>query len=321
MTIRILNVKDRLQIFLRLPFLFALSTLILNDHWLKQAHPSWLTGKLSDFSGLFVFVIFLFVILGQRVQTIKNLQALHVLVALIFVVWKLAPVEIFTHWLSAATGLAMPNRVKDATDLIALVMLLVSYRWIVPSLMSSSIRPQPLFARKVITLMVLLISGWSIMATPPPRPPQWTDLHYHSNKGTKHYYRISLSDGKCTLEVKGRVNWYDRDVFQLFILANYRKRESSNFKFIPTSLKFILHGKELKYFGGIEINNPDSKERREYITPSTEWNYYHIIRGKDDPIWRENRGTSRNFDFEIVFDSFVFYKDSVIFIDTIRGEL
>ena len=159
------------------------------------------------------------------------------------------------------------------------------------------------------------------MATPQLPPPQWTELNYHSSKGIRNYYRISLANGKCTLDVKGRTNWYDRDVFQLYILANYRKGESSNFKFRPISLKFILHGKELKYFGGIKIHSPNSKERREYITPSTEWNYYHIIRGKDDPIWRENRGTSRNFDFEIVLDSFVFYKDSVMFIDTIRGEL
>lgn len=160
--------KERLQILLRLPFLFALSTLILNDHWLKQAHPSWFTGKLSDFSGLFVFVVFLFVILGQRVQAIKNLQVLHFLVASIFVVWKLAPVEVFTNWLSVISGLPMPSRIKDATDLAALVMLLVSYRWLMPSLMSSSIRLRPLYARKVLTLMVLLISGWSIMATSLP---------------------------------------------------------------------------------------------------------------------------------------------------------
>ncbi len=36
-------------------FLAAVLLLLLNDHWLKQAYPGWLTGKLSDFAGLFFF--------------------------------------------------------------------------------------------------------------------------------------------------------------------------------------------------------------------------------------------------------------------------
>ncbi len=31
----------------------------MNDHWAKHAHPSWLTGKLSDFAGLLFFPLFL----------------------------------------------------------------------------------------------------------------------------------------------------------------------------------------------------------------------------------------------------------------------
>ena len=41
-------------ILLAWPFLIALLALLLNDGVLKYAYPGWLTGKLSDFAGLFV---------------------------------------------------------------------------------------------------------------------------------------------------------------------------------------------------------------------------------------------------------------------------
>ncbi|WP_434656468.1 hypothetical protein [Chromobacterium violaceum] len=34
------------------PALASLSLLLANDWWLKQHHPGWLSGKLSDFAGL-----------------------------------------------------------------------------------------------------------------------------------------------------------------------------------------------------------------------------------------------------------------------------
>lgn len=157
--------KERLHILLRLPFLLALTLLILNDHWLKEAYPSWLSGKLSDFSGLFVLAVFLFVILGRHVRTSRELQILHLLIAAIFTVWKLAPVEVLTGWLGNAIGIPMPSRVKDVTDLAALVMLPLSYKWLGHSLQRTRIVLRPPFARKALMTMVLLIAGWSIMAT------------------------------------------------------------------------------------------------------------------------------------------------------------
>ena len=37
-------------------FLVALAVLLANDLWWKAAYDNWLTGKLSDFAGLFVVV-------------------------------------------------------------------------------------------------------------------------------------------------------------------------------------------------------------------------------------------------------------------------
>lgn len=37
----------------------AMIAMALNDHWGKYYYPSWLTGKLSDFLGVFYFPIFI----------------------------------------------------------------------------------------------------------------------------------------------------------------------------------------------------------------------------------------------------------------------
>lgn len=37
----------------------AMVMMALNDHWWKQTFHSWLTGKISDFMGVFYFPIFL----------------------------------------------------------------------------------------------------------------------------------------------------------------------------------------------------------------------------------------------------------------------
>jgi hypothetical protein len=39
--------------------LFALATLMINDHLLKQYYPGWVTGKLSDIAGMVFFPLFL----------------------------------------------------------------------------------------------------------------------------------------------------------------------------------------------------------------------------------------------------------------------
>ncbi|HEX2896832.1 MAG TPA: hypothetical protein VHP63_02135 [candidate division Zixibacteria bacterium] len=157
------------SVLLRFPFIVSLSILILNDHWLKQSYPSWLTGKLSDFSGLFVFCVFLSVMLAPHLNSNKALFYLHLFVAALFTVWKIVPIELFTHWVSVSAGIPMPSRIKDSTDLIALVSVIFSFFWLKQPLsvkMSNSnyYRAVP----KFVVVSILIITGWSIMATPPP---------------------------------------------------------------------------------------------------------------------------------------------------------
>ncbi|WP_281328756.1 hypothetical protein [Polyangium sp. 6x1] len=45
--------------------LFALATLVVNDHVLKQRHPGWVTGKLSDVAGMVFFPLFLLAVIDM----------------------------------------------------------------------------------------------------------------------------------------------------------------------------------------------------------------------------------------------------------------
>jgi hypothetical protein len=109
-------------------WLGALALLVLNDHLLKGGGllPGWLTGKLSDFAGLLVAPAVLATLLG--VASRRGLLAAHAAVCAGFSLINLFPgIARAVEALTAPTP--FPWRITvDPTDLIALPMLVVSYR-------------------------------------------------------------------------------------------------------------------------------------------------------------------------------------------------
>lgn len=103
-------------------FLLGLGVLVVNDHYFKLAYPNWFTGKVSDFAGLFILPVFLSAVSGRSVALNCFLSAL------VFTVWKSPLVE---PLITAGNAMGLPfHRTIDFTDLIALVMLPLSYRYI-----------------------------------------------------------------------------------------------------------------------------------------------------------------------------------------------
>jgi hypothetical protein len=108
----------------------ALALLALNDHVLKQggALPGWLTGKLSDFAGLYVAPALLATVL--RTRSWRALALCHLAVGAGFAAINLDPscaawcvralARVGIHW----------RIVADAGDLIALPSVLASYHWL-----------------------------------------------------------------------------------------------------------------------------------------------------------------------------------------------
>jgi hypothetical protein len=115
--------------------LAAIALLLLNDHVLKQLFPSILTGKLSDFAGLFFFpflaaaVVGLAGVHGRRRGPHPVMAACFAATALCFALIKVDPASnaFAVRSLQAAWGLPV-RIVRDPTDLVALAALWPAWR-------------------------------------------------------------------------------------------------------------------------------------------------------------------------------------------------
>ena len=157
-----------------IPFLGALFTLLLNDFFLKPSLHNFLTGKISDFCGLFVFSIFWTALFPNR----KNI--IFFLTAILFVLWK-SPystpfIEVFSRHLFPI------GRVIDLSDLAALLVLPLAYKQLS--------KPQ----EKVFSHPYLIgtITIFSFCATSSQRNHQSFDLPQYVLLQTPHHIPDSL---------------------------------------------------------------------------------------------------------------------------------
>jgi hypothetical protein len=105
----------------------SIAVLLVNDHYLKLHHPSWLTGKLSDAAGLVFFPLLLATLLRVRVTWAAAATAF------VFALVKTVPVatDAYRHALGvcqlAIGGDGSPvDAVTDPTDLLALPVILLA---------------------------------------------------------------------------------------------------------------------------------------------------------------------------------------------------
>ena len=101
-------------------FIISLILLIANDWYFKAAFHNEVTGKLSDFSGLFAFP-FLFSILFHNQK-----KGIHLLTVIVLVLWNSQFSQCF---IDSLNSLGLPViRTIDFTDNIALLSIGFSYQ-------------------------------------------------------------------------------------------------------------------------------------------------------------------------------------------------
>lgn len=123
---------QKLRFFIHPIPLSAVVLLGLNDHYLKYQYPGFITGKLSDFLGLFYFPLFLsalvLVITLYRVAFTKRLLVTAIVITdVIFCALKLNPFlsENFVNFFSRHFfKISVQN---DPTDVVALVSSVLCY--------------------------------------------------------------------------------------------------------------------------------------------------------------------------------------------------
>ncbi len=147
--------NSRPDILSRPLFILALGLLLLNDFYLKYENSNFLTGKLSDFAGLFLFPYFLS---SLRINLTKTI---FIATALLFIFWKSEFSQSIIEWFQM-NGIGF-NRVVDYTDFVALLILPLSYNYFQKELKSQ------LSIHKALTLPISILSLFAIWATTLPR--------------------------------------------------------------------------------------------------------------------------------------------------------
>jgi hypothetical protein len=145
------------RILLAPAFLIALSALLLNDLLLKHAYPGWVTGKLSDFAGLFVVSGLVLTVAPQRPRW------LLVLLGAIFAWWKSAESQWLIDLVNVNDAGLRIGRVVDMTDLLALPMLPLGAAMLKPELRALPRPVRPLATGVCAIFVVLALSGTSLM--------------------------------------------------------------------------------------------------------------------------------------------------------------
>jgi hypothetical protein len=144
-------------------YAIGLAILLLNDFIFKSAFPGFVTGKLSDFAGLFVFAVFV-----ARLCP-SHTRAACVASGIFFVAWKSPLSEpLIREW--NAFGPYAIDRVVDWSDLVALAVL--PFAWLIAKRAPRRWRWQPVLA-------VASLFAFAATSRDPNsfRVPWYDDLH------------------------------------------------------------------------------------------------------------------------------------------------
>ncbi len=115
--------------FRRPAVIAAIAVLLVNDHVLKAAAPSWLTGKLSDFAGLFFFPLLLGALIELAAARFKQKTPYALPLALAFTALLFATIKTLPAANALYTSALGVQVVRDPSDLMALVMLIPAW-WV-----------------------------------------------------------------------------------------------------------------------------------------------------------------------------------------------
>jgi hypothetical protein len=234
--------------------LFILSVIVLlcNDFYLKQAYGNAITGKLSDFVGLFAFPFFFSCLFPNWKKHI------HILTTILFVWWKSSFSQFFIDGANWA-GIPM-GRVIDFSDNMALVSILVSYFILKLDIGYKNIKPALLYC-------ITFVSSFAFIATtlPPKSIVQYSsvDKEYHFDIPAKELI-MRLNEVQMK-EIKKRKNIsiYEYDTIAKVL---YYKHPDNNIK---DTLIYFLNPDSIKdtdtinlryYMGDIQIFNTANNE-------------------------------------------------------------
>lgn len=195
----------RYNLLLHPLFLLSLFLLLLNDISLKYEFHNTFTGKLSDFSGLFVFTLFWIAIFPRHKWQVV------ITTALLFTWWK-SP---FSSPFIQSWNEVMPvplARVIDYWDLTALIMLPLA--WL---LARTNYDPRTRYRR----IFIPLIGSIALFAFCFTSPPRYALYHYPPNL-IRFYgnFKTSKSEEQLLDKLAGKNISFHKDSISYYPIAD-----------------------------------------------------------------------------------------------------
>ncbi|OXA81093.1 hypothetical protein SAMN05444397_109197 [Flavobacterium aquidurense] len=176
--------RENTKLFTSIWFIFGLVTLLLNDFVLKEVYGNWLTGKLSDFAGLFIFPLFWTTLFP------KYKKKIFILTVIAFVLWKSSYSQILINtWNNI--GLWNINRTVDYSDIFALLILPLAYH--IEAL------KEKLFTIRITPFIPLTICIYAFIATVRPT----SNTGFDDNTAVYHIKHYSREDFMSELKNLG----------------------------------------------------------------------------------------------------------------------
>ncbi len=247
--------KQRFEILTSPLFVLSLGLLLLNDFYLKTEFSNWLTGKLSDVSGLFIFPLFLTVIFP------RFKRACFIGTALVFVFWK-TPAS--TPVIDEINGIGIPiGRTIDRTDLWTLFTLPFAYAYERSNYAVWNLKPQ----------VLIFISAFSFVATtlPPREGKKYTEIDKtyefnfsrqvlidRLNRLTAEKLSKQPRDAQINYDSEGDLFYYDwkDDTLAIFIDSK-RLTDGDTIKYWTELADFVIQGNDsvstLKFINAYKV--------------------------------------------------------------------
>ncbi len=200
--------------------LLALAVLALNDHVLKAAIPSPLTGKLSDVAGLFFFPFLLTALVAwhprlRRFDPLRVGRWLFGFVAVWFAAAKTLPV-VHALTVDLATVLFGPVRVvRDPSDALAILAVLPAW-WLYRRALQ---RPVPAWSR-VAQAPAICVALVLTAATSDVPNPQLRDVISHD--GALHV--LLEQSNHLWRSVDGKTWMFEKNTLPKSVVDNHRRQ-------------------------------------------------------------------------------------------------
>ncbi len=166
--------------------LLSIFILLVNDHVLKVYIPSALTGKISDFAGLFFFPILLSAILNLVFQSFQSRKI--ALASFIFTAIWFSLIKTIPFFKNLTENIFNIQIVLDPSDLMALIMLPLAWR------LREKVENESKTGISKLSYVALGIASLATIATSPPIIPMIYNITVHENivyAEFDHYYGTS----------------------------------------------------------------------------------------------------------------------------------